>query len=127
VHATVYIELIYFSPILQTSPNFHKYLQSEVYATESDAVLGEAVTAGQFKITSGQLVQSQPTGDLYAIVEKPADSSVKKLRVTWSKTPDTLGNFKFSGDTVEWSSSTVSRPQTNVSLAFPSPFDAFCL
>ncbi|CAA7268822.1 unnamed protein product [Cyclocybe aegerita] len=99
-----------------TSPNFHKYLQSEVYQTESDAVLGEGATAAQFQITNGQLVQNVAGGSLYATVEPRSSSSVMRLKVSWSKTPDTLGSFRFSGDTVEWSSPTISRPQTNAWL-----------
>jgi hypothetical protein len=37
-----------------------------------------------------------------------------KLKVTWSKTPATFGKFDFSGDTVEWSSPDIKRPQSNV-------------
>ncbi|KAF9563847.1 hypothetical protein CPC08DRAFT_816375 [Agrocybe pediades] len=101
-----------------TAPNFHKYLQSETPGSVSDAVLGEANTAAQFQITNGQLIQSVSPGGsvLYAVVEPRSSSSVTRLKVSWSKTPDTLGTFKFSGDTVEWSSSTISRPQSNAWL-----------
>ncbi|KAF9045501.1 carbohydrate-binding module family 1 protein [Panaeolus papilionaceus] len=102
-----------------TAPNFHKYLQSEVKNKASDAVLGEAVNAGQFKITDGQLIQYAGGTNLYAVVAPKTDSSATKLKVTWSTTKDTLGQFKFSGDTVEWSSSTVTRPQTNAWLICP--------
>ncbi|KAF9485611.1 hypothetical protein BDN70DRAFT_902956 [Pholiota conissans] len=101
-----------------TAPNFHKYLQSEVKNSVSDVVLGEATSAAQFQITNGQLVQNAGGTSLYAVVEPRADSTVTKLKVSWSKTPDTLGTFKFSGDTVEWSSTTVTRPQTNVCFCF---------
>ncbi|KAH9474645.1 4-O-methyl-glucuronoyl methylesterase [Psilocybe cubensis] len=98
-----------------TSPNFHKYLQSEVPNTVSDAVLGEAVTAAQFQITDGQLIHKGDT-PLYAVVEPRANSTVSKLKVSWSKSKDTLGAFKFSGDTVEWTSSAITRPQSNAWL-----------
>ncbi|KAI5890342.1 uncharacterized protein SCHCODRAFT_02631572 [Schizophyllum commune H4-8] len=97
-------------------PNFHKYLQSEVLETASDAVLGEPENAAQFQITDGQLVQNAGGTPLYAIVEPPADESTKKLKVTWAEEPDTLGSFVFTGDTVEWSSPDVTRPQNNAWL-----------
>ncbi|KAI4528075.1 hypothetical protein K525DRAFT_216528 [Schizophyllum commune Loenen D] len=97
-------------------PNFHEYLQSEVLDTASDAVLGEPENAAQFQITDGQLVQNAAGGPLYAVVEPPADESVKKLKVTWGEAPDTLGSFVFAGDTVEWSSPDVTRPQNNAWL-----------
>ncbi|PPQ77952.1 hypothetical protein CVT25_015427 [Psilocybe cyanescens] len=99
-----------------TAPNFHKYLQSEVPNTVSDAVLGEATTAAQFQITDSQLIQSVGNTPLYAVVEPRANSSVSRLKLFWSKSKDTLGAFKFSGDTVEWTSSTITRPQTNAWL-----------
>lgn len=82
----------------------------------SDAVLGEAGTAAQFQITDGQLIQKGVT-PLHAVVEPRADSTVSRLKVSWSRSKDTLGAFKFSGDTVEWTSSTITRPQTNVRSA----------
>ncbi|KAG6816147.1 hypothetical protein H0H87_008324 [Tephrocybe sp. NHM501043] len=94
-------------------PNFHKYLQSEVLNTASDAVLGEPSNAAQFQITNGQLVQNANGTPLYAVVESRADSTVVKLKVSWSTTPATGGTFVFSGDTVEWSIPTITRPQNN--------------
>ncbi|TRM69189.1 hypothetical protein BD626DRAFT_392599 [Schizophyllum amplum] len=96
-------------------PNFHKYLQSEVLTTASDAVLGEPDDAAQFQITDGQLIQTADT-PLYAIVTPPASADDKKLKVTWGEAPDTLGAFVFGGDTVEWSSPSVTRPQNNAWL-----------
>ncbi|KAG5652643.1 hypothetical protein H0H81_004198 [Sphagnurus paluster] len=95
-------------------PNFHKYLQSKVSKTAGDAVVGEPSTAAQFQIVGGQLIQSAGSGKLYAVVEPRANSTVMKLKVSWSTSPATSGTFVFSGDTVEWSSPTVSRPQNNV-------------
>ncbi|RDB17408.1 4-O-methyl-glucuronoyl methylesterase [Hypsizygus marmoreus] len=100
-------------------PNFHKYLQSEVVKTASDAVLGSPSTAAQFQITGGQLIQNAGGTKLYAVVEPRADASVKKLKVTWSTTPATSGTFVFSGDTVEWSNPAISRPQNNAWLVCP--------
>ncbi|KAF9563845.1 hypothetical protein CPC08DRAFT_705760 [Agrocybe pediades] len=100
-------------------PNFHKYLQSEVLGTASDAVLGEPSNAGQFQITGGQLIQVSSPMMLYAIVEPRANSTVNKLKVTWSTTPATSGTFVFSGDTVEWSDPSITRPQNNAWLVCP--------
>ncbi|KAF5384393.1 hypothetical protein D9615_003393 [Tricholomella constricta] len=100
-------------------PNFHKYLQSEKSKTAGDAVLGEPSTAAQFQITGGQLVQNAGGTNLYAVVEPRADSTVMKLKVSWSTSPATSGTFVFSGDTVEWSHPTISRPQNNAWLVCP--------
>ena len=79
------------------------------------AVLGDPNDAAQFQINNGQLEQLVPGGAaLYAHVQPPANSSAVKLPVSWATTPDTLGTFVWSGDTVEWSSTTVTRPQSNV-------------
>ena len=109
------------SDTAQEDPNFHKYLRSEVANTASDAVLGEPDTAAQFQITSdGQLVQMVPDGSkLYAVVEARANSTVMKLKMSWSDEPasgDNAGTFQWSGDTVEWSIPTIQRPQLNVSV-----------
>jgi len=106
--------------IIQEDPNFHKYLQSEVLGTASDAVLGEPGNAAQFQITGGQLIQNASGGKLYAVVEPRANSTVMKLKVSWSTTPATNGTFVFSGDTVEWSNPSITRPQNNVSPSFIS-------
>ncbi|KAF8153064.1 carbohydrate-binding module family 1 protein [Crassisporium funariophilum] len=100
-------------------PNFHKYLQSEVLNTVSDAVLGEPGNAAQFQITGGQLIQNAAGKSLYAVVEPRANSTVVKLKVSWSATPSTSGTFVFSGDTVEWSNPTITRPQNNAWLICP--------
>ncbi|KAI0718560.1 hypothetical protein C8T65DRAFT_638408 [Cerioporus squamosus] len=104
-------------------PNFHKYLRSEVAGTASDAVLGEPNTAAQFQITGGQLIQLVPDGSkLYATVEGRANSTVMKLKMSWSATPASganAGTFQWSGDTVEWSIPTIQRPQLNAWLICP--------
>ncbi|KAJ7507175.1 carbohydrate-binding module family 1 protein [Mycena galericulata] len=94
-------------------PNFHKYLQSEVLNTASTAVLGDYTTAAQFQVVNGQLIQNAGGTNLYAVVQPPANSSVTMLGMSWSTTPDTLG-------TLEWSSPTVPRQQTNAWLVCPS-------
>jgi len=100
-------------------PNFHKYLRSEVANTVSDAVLGDPNTAAQFQITGGQLIQNAGGSPLYAVVEARANSTVMKLKMSWSKTPATSGTFVFSGDTVQWSIPTIQRPQDNAWLICP--------
>jgi hypothetical protein len=106
--------------VIQEDPNFHQYLRSEVEGTTGLAVLGDPVDAAQFQINNGQLEQLVPGGTiLYATVQPPANSSAVKLAVSWTTTPDTLGSFVWGGDTVEWSSPTVSRPQNNVRRSCP--------
>ncbi|KAJ7178061.1 hypothetical protein C8R46DRAFT_1212779 [Mycena filopes] len=101
-------------------PNFHKYLQSQVLDTASPAVLGDYTQAAQFQVVNGQLIQNAGGKNLYAIVAPPANSTVTKLGVSWSTTPDTLGTFVFSGDSLEWSSPTVKRQQNNAWLVCPT-------
>ncbi|KAF7800230.1 hypothetical protein EIP86_011477 [Pleurotus ostreatoroseus] len=100
-------------------PNFHQYLRSQVKGTTGPAVLGDPVDAALFQINDGQLQQVVDSGFLYAHVEPPANSSAVKLAVSWDTTPDTLGTFVWGGDTVEWSSTTVTRPQNNAWLVCP--------
>ncbi|KAJ6588285.1 hypothetical protein B0H19DRAFT_924039 [Mycena capillaripes] len=101
-------------------PNFHKYLQSQVLGKASPAVLGDYTQAAQFQVVNGQLVQNAGGTSLYAIVEPPANTTVVKLGVSWSTTPDTLGTFVFSGDSLEWSSPSVKRQQNNAWLVCPN-------
>lgn len=107
------------APNGQTSPNFHKYLMSEVWGTPGDAVLGEYTKAALYKVTGGQLVQGISGGQtlLYAKVDKTPLSDGKRLRVYWDTTPSTSGTFRFSGDTLEWSDPSVTRPQANVRVS----------
>ncbi|KAK7042480.1 4-O-methyl-glucuronoyl methylesterase, partial [Favolaschia claudopus] len=101
-------------------PNFHKYLQSQVLGTASPAVLGDYTQAAQFQVVNGQLVQSAGGSQLYAVVEPPANSTAVKLGMHWATTPDTLGTFVFSGDSLEWSSPSVKRQQNNAWLVCPT-------
>lgn len=68
----------------------------------SPVILGDYTTAAQFQVVNGQLVQNAAGTNLYAVVQPPANSTVTKLGLTWSKTPDTLGTFVFSGDSLEY-------------------------
>ena len=94
-------------------------------------MLGDPDTAAQFQITNGQLVQMVPGGTLlYAVVEGRANSTVTKLKMSWSDAPASganAGTFMWSGDTVEWSIPTIQRPQLNVSgLRYPFALGAWC-
>jgi hypothetical protein len=104
----------------QEDPNFHKYLRSITANQPGTAVLGDPTTAAQFVIQNGQLIQYanlSASTPLYANVEARANSTVTKLGITWKTTPDASGGaFMWSGDTVEWSIPTISRPALNVSL-----------
>ena len=79
-------------------------------------MLGDPVDAAQFVITSdGQLEMVVPGPTLYASVLPPANASAVMLQVVFKTTPSTTGTFVWSGDTVTWSSPTITRPQNNVS------------
>lgn len=100
---------------LQEDPNFHKYLRSEVMFTATSAVLADPDDAAQFVITNGQLIQNANGTNLYAVVQPQANSTVTKLLMSWSTSPSTDGStFMASGDTIEWSIPTITRPQLNV-------------
>ncbi|CAE6413720.1 hypothetical protein RSOLAG22IIIB_03429 [Rhizoctonia solani] len=100
------------------APNFHKYLQSYVPGTATDAVLADASTAGQFAITNGKLTQITPSGALlYANVEARADSTVVKLKVSWQTSSTTSGKFEWSGDALIWTVEGITRPNNAAWLA----------
>ncbi|KDQ50267.1 carbohydrate-binding module family 1 protein [Jaapia argillacea MUCL 33604] len=101
-----------------SEPYFHYYLQSQTLNSASNAVLGSPATAGQFIISSGQLIQQNTASmaPLYAVVEPRANSSVMKLLMSWSTTPATgsaAGTFSFSGDTLEWVNANITRQQND--------------
>lgn len=101
------------------SPNFHKYLQTHPEYTTGTAILDDYTTAGQFNIVNGQLVELiDPSKGtlLYANVQPPANSSVTKLSMTFESTPNTFGTFAFSGDAVQWSVPSISRPNLSAWL-----------
>ncbi|KAF8469479.1 hypothetical protein BDZ91DRAFT_761557 [Kalaharituber pfeilii] len=81
-------------------PNFH-----------FSAVLKSGGTAGQLKVINGQLISSndKPGTYLYGKVTPRAGSEMTLL-LTWSTTPDPYGTFSFSGDTLQWSTPGISRP-----------------
>ncbi|KAI5799115.1 hypothetical protein DFH27DRAFT_591316 [Peziza echinospora] len=96
------------------APNFHKYLQGEVPRTVGPAVLNSYLTAGQFNIVDGKLVQlistsASPATLLYASVT-PRVGTEMKLQVQWTTTPSSYGTFSFSGDTLQWTVAGIDRP-----------------
>jgi hypothetical protein len=93
------------------SPNFIVLAASPGY-TIGIATMGDYTMAGQFNIVNGQLVELITGGLLYAVVSPHTDSTVTKLAVTFSKTPNTYGTFAFSGDAVTWIISSISRPNS---------------
>jgi hypothetical protein len=96
-------------------PNFHKYLQTNPQYTTGTAILDSYTTAGQFQIVSGQLVELIQGGMLYANVV-PLSGSETKLAVTFNTTQNTYGTFSFSGDAVQWSIPSISRPNLSAWL-----------
>ena len=98
------------------APNFHKYLQTHPEYTMGTAIMDDYSTAGQFNIVNGQLVELVEGTQLYANVEQPANSSVAKLAMTFKATPNTFGTFSFSGDAVQWSVPSISRPNLSAWL-----------
>jgi len=78
--------------------------------------MGDYTTAGQFQIVDGQLVELITGGLLYANVETQTDSTVTKLAVTFETTQNTYGTFDFSGDAVQWSIASISRPNLSAWL-----------
>ncbi|KIK67917.1 carbohydrate-binding module family 1 protein [Collybiopsis luxurians FD-317 M1] len=99
-------------------PYFHYYLQSITPSAATLAIMGSYLTAAQFQVTNGLLIQ-ESTPPLYAVVANQANSTVTRLGVSWSTTPPTNGTFEFSGDTIEWSIPTINRPQLNAWLICP--------
>ncbi|TVY39880.1 putative mannan endo-1,4-beta-mannosidase F [Lachnellula subtilissima] len=97
-------------------PNFHKYLQTDPEYEPGTALLADYTTAGQFQIVDGQLVELVTGGLLYAVVEPQANSTVVKLSVSFGSEMNTYGTFAFSGDAVQWSIPSISRPNLSAWL-----------
>jgi hypothetical protein len=98
------------------SPNFHQYLQTSPEYVPGIAILQNYTTAGQFNIVNGQLVELITGGLLYANVEVQENSNVTKLAMTFETTQNTYGTFAFSGDAVQWSVPSISRPNLSAWL-----------
>lgn len=94
------------------SPNFHSYLQAKPTNAPGPAYMDSYLSAGQFNIVSGQLVQTRGDGvaPLYMNVENPADKTQRKLQTWFNTTQNGYGTFAFQGDTVTWSTPDINRP-----------------
>ncbi|KAG8907087.1 hypothetical protein FRB99_005342 [Tulasnella sp. 403] len=108
-------------------PNFHKYLQSYNSYAPGDAILGPPAKAAQFNIVNGQVEHYLPSGVLYLQVEPRADSSVMKLKTSFSTSPNTYGTFAFSGDALTWTVSGITRPNNAAWLACNDPVEGAVL
>lgn len=76
------------------------YTYSADVGTPGDAVLVPPTGAGQFQITSGQLIQFTPSGtELYAGVYPPA-ANTTRLKVFFGTAPATNVSWVFQGDGV---------------------------
>lgn len=97
------------------SPNFHKYLQTSPEYVPGTAILDSYTKAGQFQVVSGQLVELIDGGSLYANVV-PLSGTETKLAMTFNTTQNTYGTFAWSGDALQWSISSISRPNLSAWL-----------
>jgi hypothetical protein len=93
---------------MQTSP---------LYSTGS-ALLGDYTTAGQFQIVDGQLVQlvSAPGAAaklLYGVVGETKVVNGNSLAVSFSETKNTYGKFAWSGDGLQWTVASITRPNAS--------------
>lgn len=72
------------------------------------------LSAGQFNIVGGQLVQTRGDGvaPLYMNVEDPVDKTQRKLQTWFDTAQNSYGTFAFQGDTVTWSAPDIDRPNT---------------
>ena len=95
------------------TPYSHSYLQSRPTGLASDAYLGDGSDAGQFNVVDGQLVYNTGAGgDLYMQVAQPADAAdpPRTLETWFAAETAAYGSFSFSGDTLEWAATDLSRP-----------------
>lgn len=97
------------------APNFHKYMQTSPLYSTGSALLGDYTTAGQFQIVNDQLVQlvsapGEATKLLYGVVSETRYINDNSLSVTFSETKNTFGKFVWSGDGLQWSAASVTRP-----------------
>ncbi|KAI1262783.1 hypothetical protein F5Y18DRAFT_418657 [Xylariaceae sp. FL1019] len=99
------------------SPNFHSYLQAAPTATPSpgpgDAYLLSPANAGQFNVIDGQLVYNPGSAigeTMYMWVENSTNKTQRTLETGFDTSENTYGTFAFSGDTLTWSVSDISRP-----------------
>lgn len=94
-----------------TSPNYHKYLQTNPANVPGVAILDSHTTAGQFNVEDGQLVNKASNPPLYMWVEEPADkANPPRTLATWfNTTKNPFGTFGWQGDTLIWQVPSVQR------------------
>ncbi|KAH6717122.1 hypothetical protein BKA61DRAFT_631117 [Leptodontidium sp. MPI-SDFR-AT-0119] len=98
-------------------PNFHKYLQTKPIYLPGTAILESYLTAGQFAIVDGQLVELLTPGTfLYANVIASTVSGATKLAVEFKKDKNTYGTFAWSGDALQWTVAGLTRPNASAWL-----------
>ncbi|KAH8896321.1 hypothetical protein GQ53DRAFT_778961 [Thozetella sp. PMI_491] len=99
------------------SPYSHSYLQPGPTATPSsgfsDAYLGPASMAGQFRVADGQV--QYYTGNvsgqvLYLGVEDANNKSQRALETWFDATANIYGTFSLAGDTLTWTADDLTRP-----------------
>lgn len=95
------------------APNYHKYLQtSPLNTSPGRAILSDAMTAGQFQIADGQLIELIDTKGtkLYANVGQAPSAAATYLPVSFTTSKNSFGTFAYQGDTLTWSAAGVQRP-----------------
>jgi hypothetical protein len=81
--------------------------------------MADSSGAGQFNVINGQLVYyTGAGGDLYMQVAQPANASdpPRTLETWFSTEQSTYGTFLFSGDTLEWHTDDIDRPNESAFL-----------
>lgn len=95
------------------APNYRSYLQaaptSTPYPGPGDAYILNANRAGQFQVTSGQLVYNTGSSIMYMNVENPTDKKQRMLRTWFAAEKNSYGTFAWSGDTLTWSVADIKR------------------
>ncbi|KAH7312989.1 hypothetical protein BKA65DRAFT_149928 [Rhexocercosporidium sp. MPI-PUGE-AT-0058] len=103
------------------APNFHKYLQTKPIYLPGTAILDSYLTAGQFAIVDGQLVELLSPGTfLYANVIASTVSGATKLAVEFKKEKNAYGTFAWSGDALQWTVAGTTRPNASAWLVCES-------
>jgi len=101
-------------------PYFHHYVQSTASYAPGSVILGSYTSGGQFQIINGQIEFYLPDNQvMYCNVIPPANSSVTYIGMYWAMTPNTFGTFSFQGDAVNWSVSSINRPNTGAFYVCP--------
>lgn len=98
------------------SPTFHEYVQSSTLCNPSDGVVGPYTTAANVQIVNGQLTQLVSTTGSLLYAHIVNSTATDKLQLIWSTTQNTFGTFSWSGDALDWSVSTINRPNVGAWL-----------